>query len=168
MYVAGATALRILSASLGFAVGACFLCNCILLPYKRESVCLRASTISAILNISLNFIAIPLFSYNGAAMTTLVAEITVFLIYLRDAKKMCQFKLNKNVIYSAIIGCIAISVICIGCKRIFDRNIVIISVSVVGSMVVYLGALFAFKNEILLDTLTRLKKAAVGIKHRQI
>ena len=73
-YTSGVIALKILSFALFFSVLSVFYCCAILLPFKQEKICLMASSISALLNVVLNFVLIPIISYNGAAVTTLISE----------------------------------------------------------------------------------------------
>lgn len=157
-YVAGYVALKILSISLAFAVLASFFCNCVLLPQKKEKVCLIASVISAAVNLLLNFIAIPLFGYNGAASTTLLSECIVFMIYVAESRKLCTIRKPKKTICATAIGCFAICAVCFLCKTMISSNIVIIITSVVLSGLAYLITLIAFRNSIVMDTLNKLRR----------
>ncbi len=79
-YRSGAAALKIMCFALFFATVNNILVNIVLLNYRRELVILKASLISAIVNIGLNLFLIPWLGIAGAAFTTLIAEITVFVI----------------------------------------------------------------------------------------
>ena len=72
-YVAGTWALKILSLALIPAVGGCLFAHSVLLPYKQERFFLKATLISAITNIVLNFPLIPIWGIQAAALTTLVS-----------------------------------------------------------------------------------------------
>lgn len=86
-YLEAANTLGILSIATIFAVIANLLSNGALVCLGREKFVLKATLISAVVNITLNFIFIPLFGQNGAALTTLIAECLVVILslfYLKD------------------------------------------------------------------------------------
>lgn len=156
-YSEGAVALRILSVALGFAVLACFYCNCILLPNKKEKICLIASIISAIINIVLNFLAIPWLSFNGAALTTLISEAVVFCIYWFYGRTIQRTQVSKKTIITTGLGCCFICLICAVSKLLLDNYLLVIFVSVALSGIIYVAILILFKNELIMSLLYNLK-----------
>lgn len=113
-YLEASGALGILSITTVFAVMANLLSNGALVCLGREKFVLKATLFSAIANAVLNFVFIPLLKQNGAAITTLIAEVTVVVIslyYLRDYIKRI---LDYAEIFNAIIGSILMYVI-VGC-----------------------------------------------------
>ena len=156
-YSEGAVALRILSVALGFAVLACFYCNCILLPNKKEKICLIASIISAIINIVLNFLAIPWLSFNGAALTTLISEAVVFCIYWFYGRTIQRTQVSKKTIVTTGLGCCFICLICAVSKLLLDNYLLVIFVSVALSGIIYVAILILFKNELIMSLLYNLK-----------
>lgn len=79
-YIDATLSLSILGISIIFASLSSYLTYCCLLPLRLEKVQMFATIISAILNIGLNFILLPIFQQNGAAFTTLISEFVVFAI----------------------------------------------------------------------------------------
>lgn len=152
-YVEGAAALRILSISLGFAVLAGFYCCAIILPFKQEKILLIASLISSLTNIGLNFLTIPLWSYNGAALTTLISEAIVFLIYLHCSKKFPKVGCAKQVMFSVAIGCIGVVLVCIGVRNVVSGTYFITAFSIIGSGIVYFSIQLIMKNRIVMQVL---------------
>lgn len=134
-YIAGSLSFKILSITLLFSVFVGFYGCCVLIPKRQEKICLIASFIGSMLNICLNFILIPYISYNGAALTTLLAEALVCVIYMFNCKKHIENVVEIRDLISVILGCCAIVVICcIGKKTIDDlyiRVILEISISVI-------------------------------------
>ncbi|MDD3139561.1 MAG: flippase, partial [Lachnospiraceae bacterium] len=116
-YVQGSSVLKILSIALLFAVLACFFTNCIMLPCKQEKNFLKATVVSAIVNIGLNFLAIPLFSFNGAAITTVISECIVMLMSIKYTYKEYAVILKENTVKSTGAGCIFIVLICLIIKK---------------------------------------------------
>ena len=112
--------------------------QCVLIPIKKESVVFKATVISAIVNIALNFILIPLLGINAAAITTIIAELIAFMIaffYSRDFVSLVQV---GSTLVSTIIGCVCIFVFCVLCKS-FDSLLIRIVASVLGSVIIYLA-----------------------------
>lgn len=76
-YLAAVPSLCILCVAGLFAIAGNFFVNAILLPYGNERLALRSTVIGAIVNLVLNFVAIPLAGMVGAAITTVAAEASV-------------------------------------------------------------------------------------------
>lgn len=158
-YVSGAMALRILSLALGGAVFAYCFVQLILLPHKMDRQYLKATIISAVLNIGLNFIAIPMWGINGAALTTLIAEISVVINAIRYGKDKMKFDFAKKDILSCVIGCSAIAFICIWVKMFVLQSIVWqLVIAIVFSCILYLLIMFFFKNELIMDMYSTVKR----------
>ena len=85
------TPLKVLAFAFLFAVLGGALAYCVCVPLKMEKNVLVATIIAALENICLNVFLIPLCGINGTAITTLLAEITVFLILCFSImrKKLC-------------------------------------------------------------------------------
>lgn len=109
-YVEAAVSLSILGISIIFAVLSSYLTYCCLLPMKFEKIQMIATLISALLNICLNFYFLPLWSQTGAAITTLISEITVFVIeftFVLSKKSLRSiFDINFKHLCGLIIGVI--------------------------------------------------------------
>lgn len=112
-YVDGNVALRILCVSLGFAVCACFFQNCVMLPQKKEKLFFIATLLSCAVNIILNLFFIPYMSYNGAAITTLIAEALVCIICFCSSKETVNGIVNKRSLGTVSIGSILIIIVCL-------------------------------------------------------
>jgi O-antigen/teichoic acid export membrane protein len=143
-YVQGYLSLQILSISLFFAVLACYFATGIILLYKMDNVYLVATIISSATNIALNFLLIPYLGYNGAALTTLLAEMIMMGITAYYSLKIPNIANNKKsifgdrgVIISSLIGSIGIVITCMALKLVISSQIVIIIASVILSVVVY-------------------------------
>ena len=154
-YVQGYVSLQILSLSLFFAVLACFFATGIILLYKLDNVYLVATIISSLTNIALNFILIPFLGYNGAALTTLLAEMIMMGITMYYSLQIPNIKNHKkeifgdsNVIVSSIIGTLGIMISCMLVKVFISSQILIIIVSIIISVVVYSCILKLLHNPI--------------------
>lgn len=151
--------LQLLSVALIFAIFGGLITACLNITIGREKDNLIATIISAGLNFGLNLIFIPLFSHTGAAFTTLLSEAFVFLfcfMRLPGKGKYIDFKhighnfISVGVGSGAIVGCAIL-------MKLFISNIFVRLFSTVFiSVVVYILALYIFKNEYLMATKTKM------------
>lgn len=86
-YILATKSLQILAFAFLFAVLGGVLAYCVDIPLRKENNVLYATVISAVENIGLNVILIPLYGINGAAFTTFLAEVTVFCVLLSGLRK---------------------------------------------------------------------------------
>ncbi|NQG98066.1 flippase [Streptococcus suis] len=117
-YIDAITPLQILGFASIFANFSSYMTYCILLPLKLERVQLFATIFAAVINVILNLIVIPVYSQDGAAFTTLVAEASVLIIeilYLLLIYKVQLnfFKLSKLEILSLILGVFWVFIVCL-------------------------------------------------------
>lgn len=148
-YLEGENVVRILSIALIFAVYACFFSYSVLIPNRLEKYFLIATIIAAIVNIILNFYFIPLWDMNGAAITTLIAEILVCLISAYYAHKNAQVDFVSKDLISVLISGIGIVLICSIIDNLIDNYIIALICDIFASVIVYAGLLFVFQNNII-------------------
>lgn len=145
-YLEASTALKILSVALLVSVFSWFFQSSILIPSKNEKEVLYATCAAATVNIILNFILIPEYKQNAAALTTLVAELVSALISGYYAAKIIKIKINKRDVASIVIGCAFIylysGLIRVLMQETIGRTIVI----VFGAAIGYFLILIVFKN----------------------
>ena len=79
-YIAASFSLQILSVALIFAIYGGLITAVLNITIGKEKENLIATFWGAIINFSLNLFFIPLWGINGAALTTLISELFVFLI----------------------------------------------------------------------------------------
>ena len=91
-FLAAATSLKWLGGALIFALLACLFGTSVLLPYKKETIFFISTAISAVINIVLNIILIPIFKQNAAAFTTLLSQAVAMLICYYYSKKYISLK----------------------------------------------------------------------------
>ena len=156
-YLEAAPSLRLLSVALLFCLYGWIFNQCILLPSKNEKTISFATIISALINISLNFVLIPMWSENAAAVTTVIAEFLMLLICYCKGRNLNSSKvLNRN-LFQIFIGCVGIGIICIFCKLFISNNIILVSVAIIGSVISYGMILLIFKNEQVIKIIVRIK-----------
>lgn len=151
-YVQATGALRLISIALIFCIFGWLYNQCVLIPAKKEKIVLIATLNSAVANIVINFVLIPLWEENAAAVSTIVAEAIMMLVCVYHGKKIVALEkgVAKNV-FTVIIGCVVICLICCGVKY-MNLGIVLTLIIAVGASIVGYGiTLLLLKNEIVLD-----------------
>ena len=119
-----------------FSLYAFLYTQCVLIPVGKENCVFRATLFSAILNVLLNIILIPIGGVNAAAFTTILAEIAVFLISLYYSKSSVKLVgISKNISIS-VAGSIVIIFECIFLKGI-ENLVVRISITILLSVISY-------------------------------
>lgn len=137
-YGGASTSLSILCIAAFFSLLAYLYTQCILIPYSEEYIVFKATFISAIVNIIINLIMIPILMEKAAAISTVIAEAIVFGISHLAAKKYITFKLEKNTIIATSTGTIAITLLCILGNTIFHASLFKLLFSVLTSVAVYI------------------------------
>ena len=158
-YLLGTNVVQVLSIAIFFAVGACFNAYSILIPNKKEKNFMYSTIIAAIINIVLNFILIPILGIVAAAITTLIAEIVVFIITNNYSKQIINFKIDKKNILKSMLGCIGIiiSCLCIDNLLILSNNIKL-GIEIIVSIFVYIIVLILTRCKTIKNLLELYKK----------
>lgn len=94
--------LKILSLAFLFAVIGGALAYCVCVPLKMEKNVLYATLVAAVENVVLNIVLIPIFGISGTALTTLLAEFTVFVILAVSIVKHNENMFNTTFIITNI------------------------------------------------------------------
>ncbi len=156
-YLHGYKAFEILCLALMFAVLGCYYAQGVLIPNKRESKYFICTSASAVINIVLNFVAIRFWGIEGAAFTTLIAEMLIMGSCRYFSKGFHHEKISNSVI-SVGLGCVCIFVLCkvIG---LFDFNIFVeTAISISLSVVLYFVILLVGKNTLVTDAIDSFKQ----------
>ncbi|MTB70077.1 flippase [Streptococcus uberis] len=158
-YFEGGKSLSILSIALVIATINFIISRCVTLPYKEDKIYLYTTAVSAFINITMNFGFIPLFSYNGAAITTLVAEILVFLFLYINSRKYLVIDFFNNDSIKVIIGCILVALNCSLITNYVEvENIAIILFSTISSVIIYSINLIILRHSIAREIKKYLKR----------
>ena len=150
-YAEGGNVLLVLTLALPFAVLANILAQGVILPRRKEKVFLVATIASAALNIGLNFLFLPWISYLGAAVTTLLSEILIFCILLRESRKQTTLHIQVRTLVTVMSGCFAIILVCEVTKRLINNMIVCMFVAIFISVLAYGAVLVARKHSFVED-----------------
>lgn len=150
-YLRAVNSLRILCFAYIFSILSWILNDCVLIPARREKKVLISMTISAVLNIVINVLLIPVWDENAAAFSTVIAEFIMLVVnyyYSRDLVKNVYFskEMLLNILTSGI-GCVGIIIVCMLCDYAYQSLILKTFLSVVLSVNMYFAILILLKNK---------------------
>jgi O-antigen/teichoic acid export membrane protein len=160
-YLRGVSSLRLLCPALLASVFSWVLAYCVLLPAKRENKFFISAVVSAVLNISLNFVLIPLMSENGAAITTTIAELLMLVMIIFYCKDILNGIYNSEFwkdIVSYIVGSIGIIGACLISTELSKTVFVQVLISVVFSALVYALILVICGNSMIYSIVNEIKE----------
>lgn len=116
-YIEASLSLKILSIGMFFSLMAIFYTSVVLLPNHQELIIMKGSMVSAVLNVILNLLLLTQFKQNGAAFTTLLAEMYMFSYEAYKSRKLINLKPDRRLILSAVFGCVLIVIITLVISR---------------------------------------------------
>ena len=142
-----------------FIVGlAYFLGFQILYPHGLEKYYTYSVTIAAIINFIFNYIMIPRYYQNGAAIGTIIAELTgviIMLYFTRNYLKDIEFYSLKNLKYFISAGIMGIFILII--KTLNLSNLLTMLVAISLGSIIYFLILFLLKEDIMILGMNMLK-----------
>lgn len=157
-YLLACNSLKILSIALIFSTSGSFIANAVLIITGQEKKILLATIMGATINFVLNLIFIPLYSYTGTAVTTLISEIIVFGIQLFFSKQVVSIRKYVIAIIKPMIACIPM-IIFTFIISLFDLNYILVLLTIViFAILSYLIILVLLKHEIILMGIQVLQK----------
>ena len=110
-YIEAQFGLQIFSVCLLFSIIAVYLTHVVILPNKLDACLVKATVISALVNIILNWFFIPKYQMDAAAVTTLTSEIIMCIVQIFYARNIYKFRLHKSDTIKVLFGCIAIIIV---------------------------------------------------------
>lgn len=154
-YVNATASLKILCLTIVISMYSSILSSCVLVPKRKEKKVFIATAISAIANIVTNFLLIPLLGINGAATTTVMAELMVLVLSIHYTKDDVKLVGIRKDIVTIAISSVAIAISCILIRHLVSNVIIRVSVSVVFSVFVYLFMLIILKNPFVYEIMNK-------------
>ena len=156
-FLAAASSLAILSVALFFCLGAYFWGQCILVPLNQENVVFKITMISALSNIVLNLLLIPIWKENAAAFTTMIAEAISFFGCAFFGKKYVSLTGVKETAVKVLIGCVGIVIVSFGVMRTVHNIYGLTIVTICLAIFVYFVIEILLKNESVWSILNSIK-----------
>lgn len=151
-YIEATKALQILCIGLAFAIFGGFITSCVNIPNGREKINMISAFISAGVNIFLNVFLIPVFYQNGAAFTTVIAELIVFSLCLFKSWDLIKRIINKSLYKSfldGLIGGVIVIISFYSTNSIIDSSIIHFICNIFIVLIIYGIYLYKSGNELI-------------------
>lgn len=120
-------------------------------PIKKDIYAVIVTSAAAITDIVVNLLLIPKMNHTGAAVSTVAAEVVIFIIGMILSRKLIDFSEPFKKIWQYIIAAVPIVPICYFLSLIDINDIVYVLLSVAISAAVYFTILLAMKNELIFE-----------------
>lgn len=157
-YVSGSNSLMILSMAVSVALLATYYTGCVLMPLRKERYILQGTVISAIINVGLNFVFIPMWGGDGAAATTLISEIFVAVYSMFLVRKEGYRFLDMRILGLSVVGSVLVALVCMILKRTIDNFVIYFGLSIIASGLVYGAVHLIGGNPVVKEVLSRVRR----------
>lgn len=162
-YYLSGMCLKLLSFAIVMSIFASIVNGCILVPNKMEKFVLKSTMSGAVVNIVLNIPFIPLCGANGAAITTVLSEMTVLLVAWHSGRKYVELSKLSRTVWISSISSITMAIPALVLMSIVPNVAIIrLCVTMVSCIVWYVLLSMVLKNEVMIDflkiLLARVKK----------
>lgn len=128
-----------------------------LYPLGKIKLVTLSTCIGATVNLTLNLILIPLMAQNGAAVATVIAELSVAIAQLLMVRKLIPFSLINKDTFKYFVSSLLMVLICYGVMSLLNNDVIrIILVSFVG-MLVYGTIMILSKDKFTLSIWDQIK-----------
>jgi O-antigen/teichoic acid export membrane protein len=138
--------------------------NQILVSMSRDKLFLTATCIGAVTNVVFNMVLIPSFSYNGAAVASVLAETMVAVVSYINAGRVFNIKSIFNGYYQYWIAAVPILFIVYVIQWCGMGTVATILLSVIVAAIVYFGILLLIGNVYVLEILKNFKNKFLKFK----
>lgn len=156
-YLQASSSLKLLSIAILFSIFAYLFTQCILVPLRKEKIVFKITLISAVCNVLLNFVFIPILGIDGAAITTIIAEAMVCLISYFYVKNEVSLSGIRHDLISCFISSIGIIICCYFLNIYIVNEYIDLFVSIIVSIIVYAILLVITKNNAFYEIVNSVK-----------
>lgn len=150
--------LRILSVLVLIFSISYFLGHIILTATGRERMILRATITGAVINALVNFLLIPAFKQDGAAIASVLSEAAVMVVLLWHSRKFYQLHISGRYVCSTLGAILIMTGAVFGLKRILGTEPEMVLLIIAVAAVLYFAALIVLRNELVLELLEKLRE----------
>lgn len=157
-FAPAAVTLKILSLRVLFSPLNAIFVLYIFIPMNRERSSMFVTAMAAITNFIVNLVMIPVFSYNGAAFATVLAEAVELIFVIIIARRILPLKKIFRDVWQYVAACISILGIRVILSGIVQNTVLEIVLVVIGSAAAYFMVLVILKNEYAVYLLIILKE----------
>ena len=147
--------LQILSFLLIIIPWSSFLGLQILYPIRKEKYGNYAVVTGALVNLVLNFILIPRYSYIGVAISVVCAEMVITLVHYIFAMRYMKLKFHDFIPIKSIISTLVMALVVYKGFSYSDHIVCVVAWSMVGALV-YVGALLLMRDEFMKEMIFKI------------
>lgn len=165
-YIEATSSLILLSIAIFFSLGAYFWGQAMLVPLKQEKKVLKITIISAIANIVLNFILIPIWKEKAAALTTIIAEAIAFIYCKYETEKIIKLDNFIRIFIKSLLGCVPIIITSLIIKEYISNLLLSTIIIIVLSVISYIIVEIILKNEIVLFYIKKINNKIKIVQRR--
>lgn len=132
----------------------------VLYPKGKIKTVIKCCLIGAVVDLVLNIILIPFFSYNGTAIAYLGAEVATTVSMYMIAKKDIPIHFFKKCHVDYLIGCVLMTVFLLAVPVLLGNfsSIIILIIQIVTGTVVYFLFLLVRKDTFVIQVISRITK----------
>lgn len=149
-YLESVVSLKILCFAALFSLIAAFFVSAVLIPHKCEKLIWKITLGGAVINIVLNILFIPMWGKNGAAFTTMIAELVVAVLGYMCSRKYFELKIQSKLVVCMLIGTIGIIIVCNIINVLNLTTVIDIATKFIVSAVVYGLTMLLCKDDFLI------------------
>lgn len=117
-----------------------------LYPQGKEKIVIVTTALGALTNLVLNFALIPVLSYDGASISTLIAEIVVTITMAFLGRKYLPLDKFNSHYKDCIIGTMIMSIFVYAISKLVDSDYIIVLLAPVVGCIVYMSWMLIKKN----------------------
>jgi O-antigen/teichoic acid export membrane protein len=129
----------------------------ILYPYGKENMVIISTLVAAVVNVILNVLLIPSLAETGAAISTLISELSVLVVQVRLGRKYIPFKYLDRQIFTYLFAAFLMSFgifVSLNLSNVLWQMLI----GVIIGTTIYLSVLYLRKDEILIEVLGMVRK----------
>lgn len=158
-YAPSILVLQLISPSILFAAITNLIGIQILYPQGKERLVIYSTLVAAIVNVGLNWLLIPIYSYNGAAITTCIAELIVLALQLYWGRRYLPQGLFTSNVLSFVGATLFMGVLVWSITQMVTLGWLQLLISMTIGVCSYFMLLLGLKNEPAFSLLSTLKHA---------
>lgn len=127
----------------------------LLYPLGKIKLVTISTCIGALVNISLNFILIPIYCQNGAAIATLFAEFSVTFTQIYLARNILPFKIMDSHVCKYVLSSLVVLLLCYFTNMIFVNDLASLLFTCIIGIFVYCSLMLLFKDALFMNMYVR-------------
>lgn len=155
-YISATSSLVILCFELLFAPISAFVAYQILIPIGKISTVTLSTVLGSIVNVLANVFLIPQMHENGAALTTVLAEIVVFIVLFNEVRKQLDLRIVFKDVLQYLIGTVCFIPALIFVSHL-DSTLFKLILGVLFACIIYLLFLLLTKNKLIYGYYKKIK-----------